>query len=641
VALTGLAQSAPLDVSIEEKINTTVNMSDISGGAASFTYSTNVTGYINVTNKGTDYLYDVWVAIDLANNANTPSLYFENASSTPTLDCSSPFDIPSNLVDGYNFNYSNADCILHIPLLKPNEVVSIFYDVDDSAMNTDDGSPFIISERYSASKVPANRDVSWKVYLNVSLNETWLGNTALPNSLWCFNLSIEKYLSNQSNHFGSENWTSLGPISNPSTNKGSTSLGSSPYVTNTPSNTKLNIDNICLNNTADDNKYVNITFNVTGNNTGVAGHNYLFEPFGFATFNFNLCNGGNVSGTKILDVFAIGNASVSANKTGPNYNSTIGDYVDWNESATFKNTANGLVYVLTNLSLWAVNTTGGFPDMSDVISGSEHYNLVPDEETPNYIGPGSGWATQNYTFQNSKVPVVWANVTFKLIESQNQGWWANNTTMNDYNATYGSNYIVIERIYVIGTYLIKVTKHVLLNQSYSDKNATYDVYLVVENIGGQKSPYVYVYDMIPDNFSKHNWDGNWTDKDDGNWINDTSMFVTYGEKSNPMSGYSFGVYWGLNPLEPNADGDGNYTDWNEISNNQSVIIFYQINGTGDYRLLDAFVVGIDPVLSINEQTSPKITIVSGSAASNYEVLFAMLATSIALVAIVRNGRQKQ
>jgi len=50
----------------------------------------------------------------------------------------------------------------------------------------------------------------------------------------------------------------------------------------------------------------------------------------------------------------------------------------------------------------------------------------------------------------------------------------------------------------------------------------------------------------------------------------------------------------------------------EIENNQTVVIFYQLNGTGDFRVLDAFIVGIDPMYSMNEQTSPKITLVSGA-----------------------------
>ncbi|MEM2586498.1 MAG: hypothetical protein QXW66_06575, partial [Archaeoglobaceae archaeon] len=73
------------------------------------------------------------------------------------------------------------------------------------------------------------------------------------------------------------------------------------------------------------------------------------------------------------------------------------------------------------------------------------------------------------------------------------------------------------------------------------------------------------------------------------------------------------------------DGDGSYEDWQEISDNKTVVIFYQIAGSGDFKALDAFIVGIDPMYSLNEQTSPKITLVSGAKATSYETTFAAIA----------------
>jgi len=94
-------------------------------------------------------------------------------------------------------------------------------------------------------------------------------------------------------------------------------------------------------------------------------------------------------------------------------------------------------------------------------------------------------------------------------------------------------------------------------------------------------------------------------------------------------------------LNYTADGNGSYEDGDEIENNQTVVIFYQLNGTGDFRVLDAFIVGIDPMYSLNEQTSPKITLVSGAKATNYETALATLAFTgfgILLFALRRNGR---
>ncbi|KUK05295.1 MAG: Uncharacterized protein XD48_2468, partial [Archaeoglobus fulgidus] len=196
----------------------------------------------------------------------------------------------------------------------------------------------------------------------------------------------------------------------------------------------------------------------------------------------------------------------------------------------------------------------------------------------------------------------------------------------------------IERIYVIGSYLVKVTKHV-----ESAGNDIYNITLVVENLGGQESPYVYVYDLIPKNFSLTNGDNDWKDPQDrdGDWVNKSSMLAGGPETITniQLSGYDTGYWWRIRPINASADGDGAYDDYTEIENNQTVVIFYQIQGSEDYKLLDAFIVGIDPILSMNEQTSPKITLVSGAKATSYESVMALATALVGLTAVVGYRRR--
>ncbi len=598
--------AAPLDISVEEKFNTTADY-DGSG----FSYTTNVVGYINITNTGTDDLYDVWVVVDL-NNASSLSLLSSTASSNVYVYNNIPASMKASVRS--NLNTSGATNFIHIPHLAPGEKVSLTYEVDESALGIAHSSPFLINERYNVSKIPANRDVAWKVYMNVSLNQSFF-NT-FPVSPYV-QLDIYKYLSNNPKYYGSANWTSLGPISDASTNKGTTVLNIGGWGTVDPD--ELDVTGIKLNFSAPGDNYVNVSFVVQGNNSGTGGHAYFLDKFGFAALSFSFP--GNVSGTKILDVFATGNASIAVNKTGPLQNAT-GQWTMWIGNATIRNKATGLTYVVRNVTMWATQA-GGF----SIIRG-------PVEYKPNQvIGPNAVYKSPNFQFYYNGVPVIFANATFELIKSTGNGWFTNYTTMNLPNATYNSRYVVIEKIYVIGSYLVKVTKHIIPNSTAG--NNVFDIYLVVENLGGQKSPYIYVYDMMPKNFSVYNWNGDWTDvKQDGNWVNKSSMYAGNGSVANPMTGYTKGYWWRLNPLNGGADGDGSYTDYGEIDANQSVVIFYQMQGSGEFRPMDAFIVGIDPMLSMNEQTSPKITIVSGSASTSYESVM-VLATALAgLVAVV-------
>ncbi|MEM4155927.1 MAG: hypothetical protein QXQ38_04275, partial [Archaeoglobaceae archaeon] len=305
------------------------------------------------------------------------------------------------------------------------------------------------------------------------------------------------------------------------------------------------------------------------------------------------------------------------------------------------NKAQGLTYILTNVTMWATQTgsfsnyvNGNFKcDSGSQQSGDVICEYYDDSDSilaeltsasPSYTVPGSGdWMNFSY----NQVPIIWANATFKLIKDSSAGWdFSGSKTLNDTNATYGSNFIVVEKIYIIGTYLVKVTKHVLYNSTASTDTNVFDIYLVVENIGGEESPYVYVYDLIPDNFEKYQWNG-WTDDSGGDWVKLSGMLAGDAGNGiqNPMNGYSLGYYWRLMPLQPYSKGDGDYTNTTAINNKQMVVIFYQLAGSGDFKVLDAFIVGIDPMYSLNEQTSPKITLVSGAKATSYENTLATIA----------------
>ena len=66
-----------------------------------------------------------------------------------------------------------------------------------------------------------------------------------------------------------------------------------------------------------------------------------------------------------------------------------------------------------------------------------------------------------------------------------------------------------------------------------------------------------------------------------------------------------------------------------------VIIHHKLNGTEEFKPTDAFIVGIDPTHSLLPTTSPKIVLVSGAVANNFEPLLALFGALLSVGIILR------
>ncbi|MBW9221320.1 hypothetical protein KKP91_03885 [Methanothermococcus sp. SCGC AD-155-M21] len=580
----------PLLVTYTEKYNMTANISG--DGTTDYTIN-NLTGYLVINNSAlNDTLSDVWVAINISNNISEPDVVHND--SPRSVDITDTVPDYTGLPSGLTYVY--------IPTLPNNSYVEVIIQLNGSNI----GCPIIVDESYSATKVPSNRISNWNVSLNVSRNVS-----ALPDPNTQVNIKLIKYLSNDSNNYGNSTWTFLN-ISNNNSNQGTTTLWDGPYFTGA-ANDSLNWTGVVLNNSQNG----SISFSISANNT-YTGRGATKVDYGFAVvfFDFN----GTVSGTTLEGAYAIGDGGVGVYKRGPEMNTTTGEYTLWYENTSLKNEGNNYYYNISEVNIWAVN--GSNPTSLDpfntslLISGSKH------TETPNYIlSPGSIWnsSTYNFTFDDydDGVPVIWANYTFKVADSNIT---LLNTTVNEYDDEYGSSYIIVEKIYVVGSYLIKVTKTLKTNP-----DGTYSIYIVVENIGGEESPLVYVYDLLPNNFTIVS----------GPTVYNNTMLNGSGNTTITNNNrYNLSMYWALNPLNGGADGDGWYTT-TEINNNQTVLINYTVNGTGEYIPSDLFIVGIDPTHSLLPTTSPKTILVGGSDGNNFEVLLALLTGIIGMGIIVR------
>ncbi|WP_421078181.1 DUF2341 domain-containing protein [Methanothermococcus sp. Ax23] len=585
-----------LNVFYLEDYNVSAN---VSGDGNTYYTIHNITGYLIINNSANyteDTLSDVWIAINISNNISELRLIHDGTPKDIFIESSAP---------AYTGLDNSANTYIHIPMLPNNSYVKYEISLDKSL-----GSPILINETYDATKIPSNRLSNWTVNMTLTNNNT-------PSTI---SLDLTKYLSNDPNYHGNVNWTFLN-ISSYSENRGLVELWDGPYFSG-DSNNALNWSGISLNST--NNGF--LRFTVQGNFSG-KNRNAILVNYGFATLKYNFK--GTRSGTKINGVYAAGMGEISATKKGPYKNESSGEYNIWHEEASFNNTARTYAFNLTKMNLWAIN--GSDPTLVDpfnmalLINGS-NYSFTPST----LINPGQYWSTNTYNFTFNDVPVVWANCTF-TVANQNI-----TTVSNGYNGK--DNYIVIEKIYVVGSYLIKATKHVIPNA-----DGTYDVYIVVENIGAEKSPYVYAYDLIPRNFNASNMWVNRSDMLAQHADNDSNNNYT-GNKSLSAGDYSLSYLWALNYMNPGADGDGNYSDAAEIDNNQTVVIHYKLNGTGTFRTTDAFLVGIDPRHSLVPSTSPKTVLAGGAVSNNFEPLFALASSVIGTGFVLRRktkGKDKK
>ncbi|MBT8508914.1 hypothetical protein AZH53_10910 [Methanomicrobiaceae archaeon CYW5] len=611
-AMAAGAAAAPLEISMNEYVSTSI---------VGDTATTGVTGEITVLNNGTDDIYDIWVPVTLANYNSTFGLKvtFENASSEVFVYSAKPASAPAMDDTGANF-------WIQIPQLRAGQYAVLAYLVDAGSIpiygsTLATTSPILVDTYTDASRIVSGRDVSWTVYFNATTNSDFFtdGDTVA--------MEINHYLSRNSTHFGSEAWTTLGPISSNRTSQGTSVLLDGLYDTTAPG--RMQVTGFAL--TQGSEIWVNTSYDVAAFHQEMTGS--IDEPFGFSTIAFSAEKSGTgeedgvISGSVVHDCQATGEALVSVTK----------EHLEgsWKGNATFTNEAAGLVYVLTDYAVWATEqgTFGTYIEDAGWTPGYESSDIVlykPADGLATILNPGESAGTETIEFAFDGVPVIWANATFVLGQNGTHGWVRNYTVETQWNATYGSDFIVSQSIWVVGDYLIKATKHVV---PFAGEDTKFRVYIVVENIGGTQTPNAYIYDMIPTNMSVVDDSGKW---DDGisNFVNSSALFTTNSTVATPMAGYDAGQIWGLAPLQPGAIGDGDYDDWTQITDNQQVVIAYNMTGSGDFRLSDVYIVGVDPVNSLNDHTSPIVTLFGGSKSANYEGIFILLFGAVMVAGVV-------
>lgn len=264
-------------------------------------------------------------------------------------------------------------------------------------------------------------------------------------------------------------------------------------------------------------------------------------------------------------------------------------------------------YELNSVSLWVThnmnpnNYTGINKTYDNAGAPLQELNYSTDSVWGTETDPQDHWRFNYTDGSNSSYPppIVWMRPEWIITNKYTQ--------LMNYSRTVSGNDIYLKYMYVINGYWLQVNKNIT-----SIGEDQYKVYTYVENIGNGWTPegeYVTVYDYVPEEFEAYGF-------------TKTSKFrnISVGTPGSEYYGtsYRWNIPWkgtmnsSLGPRNgPDPTSPGNYS-WN---------VTYYVNGSGDYRVSDLYIVGLDPLKVDGASSSPVISVITGLQSHSRETVY--------------------
>lgn len=285
--------------------------------------------------------------------------------------------------------------------------------------------------------------------------------------------------------------------------------------------------------------------------------------------------------------------------------------VTWQADA-YVNTSFNISYTLTKVTMWVTNTLN--PGDQDTVYGRLNVTYVPNKE----INKSGFWFTQPsgtagvdrswaFNFSDGSVsssppPIVWMRPFFEIVNSYNQ-------IINSSYTRNGDDYY-LKYVYVVNGYWLQVDKNI----SSIEENI-YTVNITVENIGNAWTPSgltVTVYDFIPASFNYSQLSQNPSQ----------TQYLT----SESWNGTA--IRWNIPRKAPYNSSLGPKT---ESVLNKRWSVKYNVNGTGQYKVSDLYIVGLDPRKVDGAGSHEGITVISEFMSGTKEMVY--LVGLIALIGL--------
>ncbi len=207
----------------------------------------------------------------------------------------------------------------------------------------------------------------------------------------------------------------------------------------------------------------------------------------------------------------------------------------------------------------------------------------------------------NYTDGSNSTnppPIVWLRPEWLISNKMGQ--------IVNYSLSVSGEDLYMKYIYVIHGYWLQIDKNIT-----NIGEGIYRINTTVTNIGNGWTPkyeYVTVYDFVPNEFVAWNFT-------DTTYINETVGVPGsdyYGKAFRWNIPWKAGMNSSLGPKNgPDATGYANYT-WT---------VGYIVNGSGQYKVTELYIIGLDPLKVDGAFASPIITIIAGIQSHSTEIVY--------------------
>jgi hypothetical protein len=285
------------------------------------------------------------------------------------------------------------------------------------------------------------------------------------------------------------------------------------------------------------------------------------------------------------------NFTTSKQVIGPQDN-TSSRNVTW-QSLPAVGTYLNITFTLEKVTLWVTSTLD-----PNIVVGDLNTTYTPSQQINQTVTwAGSAWLF-NFTDGSDSVtappPIVWIKPYWIITNTGGQ--------ILNQSITQNGTDIYIKYIYVVNGYWLEVNKNVT-----STANNSYDIRVWVHNRGNGHTPQnltVTVYDFIQSNFVAYGFS------------------PAYNNASNVSGQFSGVAYqWDVG-LRTNLSTS--FAPEGDPSNLDEFYMSYTVNGTGDFKVSDLYIVGLDPRSVDGAGTHEGISVLSGIASTSKELVYAAI-----------------